>query len=94
MDYTPVRVDKNTGNVWKWQRNSDDTVAVVPEHLWKHKDDWSEEEIFVLFEGTSIEVQVKASESEYTPSEDDDENFNPNIDDDTEETWFPTTPTT
>jgi hypothetical protein len=94
MDYTPVRVDKNTGNVWKWQRNSDETVAVVPEHLWKHKDNWSEEEIFALFDGTSIEVQVKASEPEYVPSEDDDENFNPNIDDDTEETWFPTTPTT
>jgi hypothetical protein len=37
MDYTPVRVDKNTGNVWKWQRNFDEAVAVVPEHLWKHK---------------------------------------------------------
>jgi hypothetical protein len=94
MDYIPVRVDKNTGNVWKWQRNSDEAVAVVPEHLWKHKDNWSEEEIFALFDGTSIEVQVKTPEPEYIPSEDGDDNENSNVVADTEETWFPTTPTT
>lgn len=96
MNYTPVRVDKNTNNVWKWKRNSDDAIAVVPEQLWKPRDSWSEEEISALFDGTAIVVPVKASEPEYAPSEDDDEdeNFNSNIDADTEETWFPNTPTT
>jgi hypothetical protein len=54
MNYTPVRVDKNTRNVWKWKRNEDGAVMSVPESMWKPVDNWEDYEISSLFEGTAI----------------------------------------
>jgi hypothetical protein len=56
MNYTPVRVDKNTGNVWKWKRNEDGTVISVSESMWKPADKWEDHEISLLFNGTAVVV--------------------------------------
>ncbi len=89
MSYSPARVDKNTNNVWKWKRDSDGAIIVVPQYMWKSADKWSEEEISALFSGTVVvpaqaPAPVQESEPEYAPSDDDDEedNINPNINDD------------
>ena len=106
MSYSPARVDKNTNNVWKWKRNSDNVVVVVPSHMWKSADKWSEEEISSLFDGTvaapptppaPVVTSMPTPEVEYAPSDDDDEdeNFNPNVnDDDDEEESTPAVTTT
>ena len=62
MNYTPVRVDKNTGNVWKWKRNEDGTTISVPQTMWKSASDWSESEVSSLFEGTLIVAAAPAPE--------------------------------
>jgi hypothetical protein len=54
MNYTPVRVDKNTGNVWKWKRNEDGATISVPQTMWKSTSEWSESEVSSLFEGTVV----------------------------------------
>jgi hypothetical protein len=56
MNYTPVRVDKNTNNVWKWKRNEDGAVMSVPEPMWKPADKWEDHEISSLFDGTAVIV--------------------------------------
>jgi hypothetical protein len=56
MNYTPVRVDKNTRNVWKWKRNEDGAVMSVPESMWKPVDNWEDHEISSLFDGTAVVV--------------------------------------
>ena len=103
MSYSPARVDKNTNNVWKWKRNSDNVVVVVPSHMWKSADKWSEDEISSLFDGTvaappaPVVTSMPTPEVEYAPSDDDDEdeNFNPNVnDEDDEEESTPAVTTT
>jgi hypothetical protein len=59
MNYTPVRVDKNTRNVWKWKRNEDGAVMSVPESMWKPVDNWEDHEISSLFDGTAVVVHSK-----------------------------------
>lgn len=88
MNYIPVRVDKNTNNVWKWKRLSDNAIGVVPPHLFKPADQWAASELLSLFDSASATpAPVQASEPEYSPSDDDDEedNINPNINDDDDE---------
>jgi hypothetical protein len=105
MNYIPVRIDKNTNNVWKWKRLSDNAIGVVPAHLFKPADQWAASELLSLFDNAPaahiapapVQAPVQASESEYAPSDDDDEdeNFNPNVnDDDDEEESTPAVTTT
>ncbi len=72
MNYTPVRVDKNTGNVWKWKRNEDGTTVSVPESMWKPVGNWEDHEISLLFDGTAVVVHSEPAIQEPEIIEEDD----------------------